>query len=85
MTEARCDCTSSPPWPPMIRLHAGGPDRYYLCPACGAVREDIYRDRAIVARCWHDAPDRTLPKPVREEALQILQAPYGDQLSTWEE
>ncbi len=30
----------------MIRLRAGGPNRYYLCPECGAVREDLYRGGA---------------------------------------
>jgi hypothetical protein len=65
----------------MTRLHAGGPHRYYLCRACGALREDVYRDGAIVARRWHDAPDGTLPPAVREEALEVLAAPHGDQLS----
>ena len=49
-TEAHCDCTGSPPWPAMIRLHAGGPKRYYLCPECGAVKEDIYQGGAITSR-----------------------------------
>ena len=64
----------------MVRLHAGGPNRYYLCPECAAVREDIYRGGAIVEHRWHDAPDGALPQPVREEALAILTAPIGDHL-----
>ena len=83
MTEAHCDCTGSPPWPPMIRLHAGGPNRYYLCRECGAVREDFYQSGAIVDRHWHDAPDGMLPAAVTEEALHILSAPGGDQLALW--
>jgi len=42
MTEAYCDCTGSPPWPAMMRLHGGAPNHYYLCLECGAVREDVY-------------------------------------------
>ena len=64
----------------MIRLHAGGPSRYYLCRQCGAVREDVYRGRAIVTHRWHNAPDKTLPKAVREEALEVLDMLKGEQL-----
>jgi hypothetical protein len=60
-----CDYTSSPPWPAMVRLHAGGPNRYYVCPKCCAIREDVYQGGAIVDHQWHDAPDGTLPKAVR--------------------
>ena len=64
----------------MIRLHAGAPNRYYLCRECGAAREDVYRGKAIVQRQWHDAPYGTLPEPVRQEALELLEAPSGEQL-----
>jgi hypothetical protein len=83
MTEAYCDCTGCPPWRAMLRLHAGGPNRYYLCRACGAIREDVYRDGAIVAHRWHDAPNGTLPEAVRQEAHDILSAPHADQLELW--
>lgn len=83
VTEAYCDCTGFPPWPPMVRLHAGGPNRYYLCRECGAVREDIYREGGIVAHRWHDAPDGTLPWAVRMEAKAILEMPRGEQLELW--
>jgi hypothetical protein len=68
----------------MVRLHGGAPCRYYLCRACSAVREDVYREGAIVAHRWHDAPDGALPAAVREEALQVLAAPRGEQLGLFE-
>lgn len=64
----------------MIRLHAGGPNRYYLCLECGAVKQDVYRGGVIVEHRWHDAPDGTLPKAVREEALEVLTVPRGNQM-----
>jgi hypothetical protein len=74
----------------MIRIHAGGPNRYYLCRECGAVREDIYQDGAIIEHRWHNpvdtshrtdcSPNGTLPKSVREEARELLEAPVGEQL-----
>jgi hypothetical protein len=85
MSEAYCDCSGSAPWPAMLRLHAGGPHRYYLCRACGAVREDLYHDGAIVAHRWHDSPDGTLPAAVREEASEVLAAPRGEQLGLFDQ
>lgn len=69
----------------MIRIHASGPNRYYLCRECGAVREDIYQNEVIVEHCWHDAPDGTLPKSVKEEARELLETPVGEQLALWSE
>jgi len=83
VTEAYCDCTRSSPWAPMTRLHAGAPNRFYLCRECGAVREDVYQGGAIVEYQWHDASHGMLPNPVREEALDILDAPNGEQLAFW--
>jgi hypothetical protein len=57
MTEARCDCTGSPPWPARGHLHAGGPNRYYLCPECGAVREDVYQGEVTEHACNTHARD----------------------------
>jgi len=68
MTEVRCGCTGSPPWSAMIDLHAGGPNPYYLCRECGAVRDDIYQSGAIVDHRWHHAPTGSLPAAVRKEA-----------------
>jgi len=67
----------------MMRLHGGAPNRYYLCRRCGAVREDVYREGAIVEHRWHDAPDGTLPDAVCQEAWEILAMPHGDQLALW--
>ena len=78
--EAYCDCTGSPPWPPMIRLHAGAPNHYYLCLACGAVREDVYEGGAIIAHRWHEESNGALPTAVCEEAVEILAMPKGEQL-----
>lgn len=64
----------------MIRLHGAGPNRYYSCPECGAVKEDVYRGGAIAEHRRHDAPDGTPPEAVREETLEILAAPDGEQL-----
>jgi hypothetical protein len=67
----------------MMRLHAGGPNRYYLCRCCAAVREDVYHQGAITAHRWHDGPDRDLPVEVRREAIAVLGAPQGEQLALW--
>ena len=68
----------------MHRLHGGGPNRYYLCAECGAIREDVYRDGTIIEHRWHEAPDDALPEAAREEAREILEAPDGEQLELWE-
>lgn len=83
--EAHCDCTGAPPWPAMVRLRTGGPNRYYLCRQCGAVREDVYRDSLIVERNWHDAANGALSESVREEARHILGMPRGEQLRLWDD
>jgi hypothetical protein len=67
----------------MRRLHGGGPNQYYLCAKCEAIQEDVYRGGAIVAQHWRDVPDETLPEAVREEALEVLEAPGGEQLGLW--
>lgn len=69
----------------MMRLHAGGPNRYYLCRKCGTVLEDVYRDGGIVAHRWHDYPDGALPESVREEATSILNTPHSEQLGLWDD
>jgi len=83
MAEAFCDCVGSPPWPGMMRLHGGGPNRYYLCRECGAVREDVYRDGAIVEHIWYESPNGELPVGVREEAAEVLGGEEMTQLLLW--
>lgn len=83
--EAYCDCTGSPPWPPMMRLHAGTPNRYYLCRVCGAIREDVYRKGAIVTTHWYDEPNGQIPQTVKREAIAVLSMPRGEQLPLWED
>ena len=53
MPEAYCDCIGPSPRPAMARLHAGGPNRHYLCPERGAVKEEVYHAGAIVEYRWH--------------------------------
>jgi hypothetical protein len=67
----------------MTRLHAGGPHRFYLCRRCGAIRAEILRsgrDRGIARVSWYALEDDDLPPAVREEALEILETPQGEQL-----
>lgn len=68
----------------MTRLHAGAPNRYYLCLECGAVREDVYEGGAITGHRWHEEPSGTLPTAVYEEAMELLAMPRGEQLELWE-
>jgi hypothetical protein len=83
-SEAYCNCTGEPPWPVMLRLHARGPDRYYLCRECGAILEYVYKNGAISDLRWHDQPDTALPQSVVREARAVLEKPTGEQLSLWE-
>ena len=80
INEAYCDCTGSPPWPAMMRLHAGAPNHYYLCLECGAMREDVYKGGAIIEHHWHEEPNGALPTAVYEEAVEVLAVPHGEQL-----
>ena len=49
------------------------------------MKEDVYGGGAIVDHCWHDAPDGTLPETVRQEALEVPEAPKAEWLELWEE
>ena len=79
--EAVCDCTGRPPWPVMTRLHVGGLNRYYLCPECGAIREEICQpDGTITAVHIHRTPE-ALSQAVRQQARQLRQQPKAKQMS----
>jgi hypothetical protein len=67
----------------MMRLHGGAPSRYYLCRRCSAIREDVYREGAIVEHRWYDGPNGRLPAGVLQEAVEILALPGGEQLGLW--
>jgi len=64
------DYTGSPPWPVMMRLHAGSPHHCYLCLECGGTREE---------------PNGALPRAGCEETVEILAMPGGEQLEPWGE
>ena len=64
MTESHCDCPGAPPWPQLIRLHAGGPNRYHLYPRGRRTSHDIPRGGAIIQHPRHDRPHRLSPKPI---------------------
>jgi hypothetical protein len=77
-----CDCTAAPPWPEMQRLSVAGPNRYYLCRACGRVREEVCRaDGTIVEVCFHKVVDGSLPPAAAEQARDLLTRPRYEQLS----
>jgi len=42
------------------------------------------RSGTIVEYRWHDDLDGALPKSMREEALQVLEALESEQLELWE-
>lgn len=71
-----CNCTGAPPWPGMARLAASvaRPDRYFVCPECGAIREEICRaDGSIEQVRWHTRDQwEALPAMVAEQARRTL-------------
>jgi hypothetical protein len=80
-----CDCVGAPPWPVMQRLNVAGPNRYYVCRACGTVREEVCRvDGTILETHFHKARDGGLPRVVAEQARDILDGPRYEQLSLFE-
>jgi hypothetical protein len=87
MTDAYCDCTG-PPWPSMLRLHAGGTlARFYLCQRCGAIREDkTQTDGTIADTTFHaNLESVDLPAAVVEQARAILSAPRYEQGTLFKE
>ena len=70
--QACCVC-EGPPWLPMIPLHVGGPNRWYVCPRCGMVRQEMYQPgRGTASVIYHDLDGGTLSETVIDEARKVL-------------
>jgi len=84
--DAYCDCAGAPPWPPLLRLSAPGPDRYYLCRRCGRVRKELCRPDGTIQAVLYYERDRAeaLPPAVAGQVQQVLQ-PRPEQLRLFEE
>jgi hypothetical protein len=82
-----CDCTGRPPWPAMLRVHAGGEiNRYYLCRRCGSIREHVCRaDGTILDSRYHHLESAALPAAVVQQAREILSQPHYSQPSLFGE
>ena len=66
--DVSCTCTGRSPWPEMSRLLGPGPDRFYVCPECDRVREQVCRpDGTIIREVWHTGTDPTLPAWVQTQ------------------
>jgi hypothetical protein len=77
MPEVCCVCVG-PPWLPMIRLHIEGLDRWYVCPRCGRVRQEMYQPgRETASVICHSPDDGTLSKAVIDEARAVLKRVRG--------
>lgn len=80
-----CDCTAGPPWPRMRRLHVAGAGRWYLCRACGALREDVCRaDGTIRETRFHTVESDGLPEMVREAVGEMMGRGEYEQLGLFE-
>ena len=80
-----CDC-DGPPWPEMARLHVGGPFRWFVCPKCSTIRQEIVNPDGTTAGVrYHELDAERLPVTVAAEARAILEQPKGEQLSLWGE
>jgi hypothetical protein len=70
----------------MQRLNVVGPHRYYVCQACGTVREEVCRvDGTILDTRFHRAQSDDLPPVAAEQARDILERPRYEQLSLFGE
>jgi hypothetical protein len=77
MPEACCVCVG-PPWLPMIPLHTGGLSRWYVCPRCGMIRQEMHRPgRGTANVIYHNLDDGRLSKAVIDEARAVLKRVRG--------
>lgn len=76
-----CDC-DGPPWPLMMRIHAGGvPAIFHLCQDCGTIREDVTRrDGTIYATRFYSLDSDGPPASVTVQARDILDRPKFTQM-----
>ncbi len=81
-----CDCSNAPPWPPLLRLAAPGPDRYYLCTRCGRTRKELCRPDGTVQQTLYYGRDEleALPPAIASQVRQALR-PRPRQLRLFEE
>ncbi len=84
MTGSVCDCTGAPPWPRMTRLSVAGPDRYYLCRACGGVLEHVCRSDGTIQETRRRGLGDGLPGVVGEQARELMGRAEYEQLSLFE-
>ena len=77
MPEAYCVC-EGPPWLPMISLRVEDPHRWYVCPRCGIVRQEMYQPgRGTASVIYHDLDGGTLSKIVIDTAQGVLEQVGG--------
>jgi len=67
-----CDCIG-PPWPEMLPLQVGGTSRWFVCPECQIVKEQVFEGAIIVGTMWY-ADWSDLTELVREQAQAALEA-----------
>jgi hypothetical protein len=82
-----CDCFRASPWPAMLCLYIDrAARRYYLCPRCGTVREDVARlDGSTAVAHFYRPESGNLPTAVAKRAREILARPDYRQLSLFDD
>ena len=80
----RCDCIG-PPWPEMRRLQVGGLSRWFVCPECRVIKEQVFEGAIIIGTMWYkDWSELTqLVQSQAQNALETHREP--EQLALFEE